>query len=1295
MRGSDERLLRLLQDARLKLESERKRRTEPIAIVGIGCRFPGGASSPEAFWHVLESGADATRNVPADRWDAEALFDPDPTAPGKIYVKRGGFLEAIDGFEPEFFGISPREAVGMDPQQRLLLEVVWEALEDAGIPPDNLHRSPAGVWIGLSLDDYAVRTLGSGVLSRIDPYSALGNARSVAAGRIAYVLDLRGPVMQLDASCASSLVAVHLACQSLRTGECELAIVGGVNLMASPEASVALCKLQALARDGRCKTFDASADGYGRGEGCGVVVLRRLSAAQAAGDRIHAVIRGTAVNHGGRSNGLTAPNGAAQEAVIRAALANGGVQPNDIGYVETHGTGTLLGDPIEVLALSRVYGQGRGSESPVCIGSVKTNFGHLEAAAGIAGLIKAVLVISHRRFVPHLHFRTPNAKIPWRSLRVRVATEAQDWPSAGAPRMAGVSSFGISGTNAHVIVEEAPEAPVEQAASIRSAELVMLSAKTAVALRAASARLSEYVTAHADVSLGDLAFNLATTRTMMDERLAVVVPTREALTGVLDAVAGGELPAAAAVGQRRQSRGKLAWLFTGQGAQQHGMGRELCDEWPVFGEALDAAITAIDEYTDRPLRSVMWAQGASSESDRLDETAYTQPAIFAYGWALSALWRSWGVEPDLVGGHSVGEITAACVAGVFTLRDAAHLICARGRLMQSLPGGGAMVTIGASEREVAEAIEPYRPGLAIAAVNAPLSVVISGDEKPAIGVSEQFSARGVNTKRLRVSHAFHSARMDPMLEAFRAVTESVSYRAPALAMVSNVTGKVAGLEVATPTYWVQHVRELVHFADCVQTLRTEGCTRFLELGPRVTLLPLVAACLPRDDLLLLASARAGAPATRTVLYALGEEIANGGSVDWKGVFPTGGRRVDLPTYAWQRQRYWMEALPPPMSLDAPTKNDPPIEARVTPPDAQDAGDERHSLGRLAITEDRTSEEYARARDTVSIRANVNEVVRAEVARALRLPNAAAVPPGTPLGHLGFDSLMALELRSSLARRLRGTLPATLEFNETSAEELAQHLMNLGSMGSGAPDRADAKCVARCESLNSFQAANARLVCFHDAAGSPSMFMPFVQLEAVGVEVHTISHARDASPSARRAEQYLREAVEYVGRTSGRRFALFGHSLGGLYAWRVALELQALGATPPMLVVVSNSLSPTRMSQILSSEDMLRSCRLLFATLTEATPNLAGDFWADLLLWRAMPSRPQRKLNVPIVAFHSTDDDFVDAADMRHWETFSTGPFSLRSLPGPHSYLALEGPRQLLLDVLATQLMGTCDTEEPT
>jgi acyl transferase domain-containing protein len=1243
----------------------------------------------------LESGADATCNVPADRWDAEALFDPDPTAPGKIYVKRGGFLEAIDGFEPEFFGISPREAVGMDPQQRLLLEVVWEALEDAGIPPDKLRGSPTGVWIGLSLDDYAVRTLGPGVLSRIDPYSALGNARSVAAGRIAYVLDLRGPVMQLDASCASSLVAAHLACQSLRTGECELAIVGGVNLMSSPEASVALCKLQALSRDGRCKTFDASADGYGRGEGCGAVVLRRLSAAQAAGDRIHAVIRGTAVNHGGRSNGLTAPNGAAQEAVIRAALANGGVQPNDIGYVETHGTGTLLGDPIEVLALSRVYGQGRGSESLVCIGSVKTNFGHLEAAAGIAGLIKAVLAISHRRFVPHLHFRTPNAKIPWRSLMVRVATEAQDWPSAGAPRMAGVSSFGISGTNAHVIVEQAPEAPVERAAPIRSAELIMLSAKTAVALRAASARLSEYVRAHSDVNLGDLAYNLVTTRAMMDERLAVVVPTREALSGVLDAVARGELPASAAVGRRRQLRGNLAWLFPGQGAQQQGMGRELCDEWPAFSEALDAATSAVDEQMDRPLRAVMWARGASSESGRLDETAYAQPAIFAYGWALSALWRSWGVEPDLVGGHSVGEITAACVAGVFTLRDAARLICARGRLMQSLPSGGAMVAIASSEREVAEAIEPYRPGLVIAAVNAPRSVVISGDEEPAIAVSEQFSARGVSTKRLRVSHAFHSARMDPMLEAFRAVAESVSYRVPALAMVSNVTGKVAGLEVATPTYWVQHVREPVHFADCVQTLRTEGCTRFLELGPRVTLLPLVAACLPRDDLLLLASACAGAPATRTLLHALGEEVANGGSVDWKGVFPTGGRRVDLPTYAWQRERYWMEGSPRTGSMGAQTKNDPPVEARVSPPDARDVGRERHSLGGLAVTGDRTPEDDALARDTVSIHANVHDVVRAEVARALRLPNAADVPADTPLGHLGFDSLMALELRSSLTRRLRGTLPATLKFNETSANELAQHLMNLGSMDRGAPDRADAKCVAQCESLNSFQAPKARLICFHDAAGSPSMFLPFAQLAAEGVEVHTISHARDASPSSGRAEQYLREAVDYVRRTSGRRFALFGHSLGGLYAWRTALELQALGSTPPMLLVVSNSLSPARMSRILSSEDMLRSCRHLFATLTEATPNLAGDFWADLLLWRAMPSRPQRPLNVPILAFHSTDDDFVDAADMRRWESFSTGPFSLTSLPGPHSYLAQEGPRQLLLEALATQLIGTYDTEEPT
>jgi thioester reductase-like protein len=899
----DDRVLRLLKEARERLEFERMRRTEPIAIVGMGCRFPGGARSPERFWELLAQGVDATSEVPADRWDAAALYDQDPSAPGKCYALRGGFLERIDGFEPEFFGISPREAIALDPQQRLLLEVTWEALENARIAPSSLRDSSTGVWVGLSLDDYASRSAPTGQLERINAYTALGNARSVAAGRIAYVLGLHGPVMQLDTACSSSLVAVHLACQSLRAGECKLALVGGVNLMSSPEASVALCKLQALSRDGRCKTFDARADGYGRGEGCGMVALKTLSAAEADGDRIWAVIRGSAVNHDGASNGLTAPNGLAQEAVIRTALEHAAASVLDVGYVEAHGTGTLLGDPIEVLALQRVYGEGRATDEPLYLGSVKTNLGHLEAAAGIAALIKTALCLSKQRLVPSLHCSEPNPKIPWANLAVRVTTQAAEWPGRGSAKLAGVSSFGISGTNAHLIVGEPPTVQQLPASASRSAELIVLSAKTEAALRASARQLADQVRENPELSLGDLAYSCATTRSLLERRAAYVVATPQALLAALDefsrsgAQAGG-------VGPRLH--GKLAWLFTGQGAQIPGMGLELYREWPAFRQALDAAFAALDPQLSEPLRDVMWAAPGTPAAERLNQTAFTQPALFAYEWALAALWRSWGVEPDFVAGHSVGEITAACVAGVFSLEGAAKLVCERARLMQALPEGGAMVAIAASEIAVSESLTTLGDRVALAACNAPSSTVISGEHAAVLAVAERFSASGVETKRLSVSHAFHSALMEPMLEDFRRVAQNSSYRAPSIPLVSNLSGGLAGAELSHPEYWVRQIRQTVRFSDGIAALQAAGVGTFLELGPKAVLLPFVAASLSTDSPLLLASGRASQAETKVALDALGQWLTRGGAPDWTGVYPHGGRRCDLPGYPWQREKYWLE-----------------------------------------------------------------------------------------------------------------------------------------------------------------------------------------------------------------------------------------------------------------------------------------------------------------------------------------------------------------------------------------------------
>jgi acyl transferase domain-containing protein/surfactin synthase thioesterase subunit/acyl carrier protein len=918
VKAPEDRVLGLLKEARERLEFERRRRTEPIALVGIGCRFPGGASSPAEFWDLLVRGVDATTDVPPDRWDAEALYDPDPSAPGKCYATRGGFLTQIGGFEPEFFGISPREAVAMDPQQRLLLEVAWEALENAGIAPSTLRGTKTGVWVGLSLDDYSVRSARSGQLDRIDAYTALGNARSVAAGRIAYVLGIHGPVMQLDTACSSSLVAVHLACQSLRAGECDVALVGGVNVMSSPEASIALCKLRALSSDGRCKTFDARADGYGRAEGCGIVVLKALSAAQAAGDRVYAVIRGSAVNHDGPSNGLTAPNGLAQEAVISAALSNAGVAACDVSYVEAHGTGTLLGDPIEVLALSRVYGAGRTADAPLHLGSVKTNLGHLEAAAGIAALIKAALCLSKAKLVPSLHFNEPNPRIPWRDLKVCVTTQASDWPHNDALSLAGVSSFGLSGSNAHVILEAPPILEGLPTVPKRSAELVIISARTDAALWATAQRLSDHLRANTELEVGDVAYSAATTRNLLQRRSTLVARTPQALADALERLASGQVLAGTSGGQPRPSRGKLVWLFSGQGAQRLGMGRALYGEWLAFRDGLDAALAAIEPHLARPLRDVMWAEPNSAGAELLHQTAYTQPALFAFEWALAALWRSWGVQPDFVAGHSVGEITAACVAGVFSLDDAARLVTKRGQLMQELPPGGAMVAIAATKTEVADALPTQSQRVSIAAINAPSSVVISGEAAAVMTVAAQFVARGVDTRRLAVSHAFHSALMDPMLEAFQRVAETLTYRPSLVPLLSNLSGEFAGAELATAEYWARHARQTVHFADGVRALQAAGAGSFLELGPKAALLPSVAATLVQHSPLLLAAGRGSGVETEVALEALGRWVTEGGAVQWTGVFPDGGRRRELPTYPWQRERYWLESSVKQRATDAAT-----------------------------------------------------------------------------------------------------------------------------------------------------------------------------------------------------------------------------------------------------------------------------------------------------------------------------------------------------------------------------------------
>ncbi|MEM9272462.1 MAG: type I polyketide synthase [Cyanobacteria bacterium P01_F01_bin.143] len=949
---------------------------DSIAIIGLDCRFPG-AKDPESFWNLLKNGVDAIAPIPESRWDLNAFYDPEPATPGKMYTRYGGFLDEVDKFDPHFFGISPREAHQIDPQQRLLLEVSWGALENAGVVPASLARSKTGVFVGITDNDY--RYLYPDV-SSLDTHSATGQKLCIAANRLSYILDLCGPNLAIDTGCSSSLVALHLACQSLLSKESELCLVGGVNLVLIPGGNISLCQMKMMAIDGRCKTFDASADGYVRSDGCGVVVLKRLKDALQDGDTIQAVIRGSAVNQDGLTNGLTAPNGPSQQAVIRQALATAGVQPSQISYVEAHGTGTALGDPIEVRSLKEVLIEGRSQEQTCWIGSVKTNIGHTEAAAGIAGLIKVILSLQHQQIPPHLHFKELNPYIKLDNAPLEIPTQLQSWTTE--TKLAGVSSFGFGGTNAHVILEEAgarsrgareqrgkgAEGAIFQKRSHRNSlrgaqHILTLSAKTETALQDLVRRYQNYLTNNPELDVADICFSANTGRSHFEHRLAVVTESSEELQQKLEAFETGREVFGLVTGQiiRKRTR-KIAFLFTGQGSQYLEMGQELYQTQPLFRQTLEKCQEILTPYLEIPLLEIIYPNSDSKSSLIIGNrslitddcsliTDHAQPVIFALEYALATLWQSWGIEPDIVTGHSVGEYVAACVAGVFSLEDGLKLIAYRGRLMQALPAGGKMLAVLATETQIQQVIAPYAEQVNIAAINGPDSIVISGVGSAIATINQTLEAEGIKTKFLQVSHAFHSTLMEPMLEEFAQIASQISYYQPKIPLVSNVTGEIITEEIATAEYWVRHVREPVRFADSMQVLAEQGCNIFLEIGSKPILLGMGRQIIPDNSESWLPSLRPQEDDWQQILISLGQLYVQGIDIDWASFSQNfRGNKITLPTYPFERERYWIEKTSNQQQKATSEINNSPIL------DLINKGDQKGIAEVLQLTEKFTAEE---------------------------------------------------------------------------------------------------------------------------------------------------------------------------------------------------------------------------------------------------------------------------------------------------------------------------------------------------
>ncbi|HVL01840.1 MAG TPA: type I polyketide synthase, partial [Dongiaceae bacterium] len=907
--------LKEIKTLKRQLAAYEKAAHEPIAIIGMGCRYPGQSVSPTEFWNRLYNGVDCiTQQENNERWNMDDLYDANPDAPGKIYSKGLGIIERPDMFDAEFFGVSPREAEDIDPQHRILLEVCHEAMEDAGYSPSRLNGSKTGVFVGIASADYA--HLGSmlGSAEKLTPWQGIGNAASAAPCRISYLYNLKGPALGIDTACSSSLVALHYACQSLRNRECDAAFTGGVHLVLNPAISIVFAKARMLSADGKCKTFDAAADGYVRSEGCGVVMLKRLSDAIADGDNILALVKGTAINQDGKSQGFTAPNETAQEDVIRAALQQAQLEPAQVSYVEAHGTGTPLGDPIELGALNSVYCAGQNRRHPLLVGSAKTNIGHSEAAAGAAGLVKLVLSLQHRTIPPHINYKTPNPYIPWSKMAIQVTDKLTQWDNYAATDgklRAGLSSFAFTGTNAHVILEEykpelAPEfAPAS--APVWVPQLVLTSAKQPLAVSLWQDAMKAHMDVNPSLSVSQIARTCAAGRDHYKFRTALLPQSAEHLKQLFTAKKGEGVLS----GVKQKPKYKVAFVFSGQGAQFAGMGQAFYEQIPAFKTYFDQVAAQLNPLLDVELAQLLWGE----HSAKLDQTRYTQPALFALEYALAKTWMQWGIKPDCVAGHSVGEITAACIAGVFSLADACKLIVARAQLMGAT-SQGAMLVVFANEAKTRTLIQAS-PGLEICAVNGPLNTVVGGDPALVDALEPKLAAQDIQFRRLPVQHAFHTAAMDSSLKPFAEKLQGITFASPRMRIYSNLNGEHVGKQMAEAQYWVNQIRQPVQFMACAKSIIDAQCDHILEIGPGAALVAMVqemASALRAGGqdvpvLTTVGSLQKKIPALDSLTRSLAQLYVAGADLEWGEIMPLKQvAPVELPTYPFQRKSFWNETL---------------------------------------------------------------------------------------------------------------------------------------------------------------------------------------------------------------------------------------------------------------------------------------------------------------------------------------------------------------------------------------------------